>query len=40
VGVIRRVLLSAADSDRLRAVAAAAPVSRGLVRRFVAGDGT
>jgi proline dehydrogenase len=40
VGVIRGALLSAAGSDRLRAVAAAAPVSRGLVRRFVAGDGT
>ncbi len=40
MGVIREVLLSAARSDRLRAVAAGAPVSRGLVRRFVAGEGT
>jgi proline dehydrogenase len=40
VGVIRDALLAAARSDRLRAVAAGAPVSRGLVRRFVAGEGT
>jgi proline dehydrogenase len=38
--VIRRALLTAAGSDRLRAVAAGAPISRDVVRRFVAGETT
>ena len=38
--MIRRALLAAADSDRLRDVAAGTPVSRDVVRRFVAGEGT
>jgi proline dehydrogenase len=38
--VIRRTLLTAANSDRLRAVAAGAPISRDVVRRFVAGETT
>jgi proline dehydrogenase len=38
--VIRRALLAAAGSDRLRAVAAGAPISRDVVRRFVAGEAT
>jgi proline dehydrogenase len=38
--VIRRALLTVAGSDRLRAIAAGAPVSRDVVRRFVAGETT
>jgi proline dehydrogenase len=38
--VIRAALLAAAGSDRLRAVAAGAPISRDVVRRFVAGETT
>ncbi len=38
--MIRRALLAAAGSDRLRAVAAGAPISRDVVRRFVAGEAT
>jgi proline dehydrogenase len=38
--VIRRALLAAAGSDWLRDVAAGAPVSRDVVRRFVAGEAT
>jgi len=36
--VIRRVLLSVSRSDRLKEVVSGAPVSRGVVRRFVAGE--
>ena len=38
--MIRQLLLSASTSDRLRDVVAAAPVSRDVVRRFVAGPST
>jgi proline dehydrogenase len=38
--VIRRALLSLAANDRLKDVAAAAPISRDVVRRFVAGEAT
>ena len=38
--MIRRALLTAAGSDWLRAVAAGAPLSRDVVRRFVAGETT
>jgi proline dehydrogenase len=36
--VLRRVLLSAAANDRVRSLAANAPVARDVVRRFVAGE--
>ena len=36
--MIRRVLLSVSQSDRLKGALAQAPVSRGVVRRFVAGE--
>jgi proline dehydrogenase len=36
--VLRRILLSAANSDRLKRAVVRAPVSRGLVNRFVAGE--
>jgi len=36
--VLRRVLLSAAGSDRIKAAVVRAPFSRGVVNRFVAGD--
>ena len=36
--MIRRVLLSVSRSDRLKEVVSGAPVSRGVVRRFVAGE--
>jgi proline dehydrogenase len=36
--VIRRVLLSVSRSDRLKGVVSEAPISRGVVRRFVAGE--
>jgi len=38
--VLRRVLLSAAGSDRIKRVAVRAPLSRGIVSRFVAGEDT
>ncbi len=38
--MIRQVLLSVSQSDRLKALVAGAPVSRDVVRRFVAGEGT
>jgi proline dehydrogenase len=38
VQVIRRVLLSVSRSDRLKGVVSQAPVSRSVVRRFVAGE--
>jgi proline dehydrogenase len=36
--VLRRILLSAADSDRLKRAVVRAPVARGMVSRFVAGE--
>jgi proline dehydrogenase len=36
--VIRRVLLSVSRSDRLKGAVSGAPISRGVVRRFVAGE--
>jgi len=36
--VLRQVILSAAANDRVKTVVAGAPVSRGVVRRFVAGE--
>lgn len=38
--MIRRVLLSAADSEKLRDTAASAPVARDIVARYVAGEVT
>jgi proline dehydrogenase len=39
-GVLRQVLLQLAKSDRVRDLVETAPVSRDVVRRFVAGDST
>ena len=36
--MLRRMLLAAADNDRLRHLATTAPVARGVARRFVAGE--
>ena len=36
--MLRRALLAAADSDRLRDLASTAPVARGVAHRFVAGE--
>jgi proline dehydrogenase len=36
--VLRRALLSASDSDQVRRIVSRTPVSRGVVRRFVAGE--
>jgi proline dehydrogenase len=36
--VLRRMLLAASDSDRLRQLITSAPVTRGIVQRYVAGE--
>lgn len=38
--MIRRVLLSVSNNDKIRDTAVAAPLTRDMVRRFVAGEGT
>ena len=37
--MLRRILLTASQSDRTRRLVETAPVSQGVVRRFVAGTG-
>jgi proline dehydrogenase len=39
VPVLRRILLAASDSGRMRRLVTTAPVARGVVARYVAGDG-
>jgi proline dehydrogenase len=39
VPVLRRILLAASDSGRMRQLVTTAPVARGVVARYVAGDG-
>ena len=36
--MLRRVLLAASDSGRMRQLVTSAPVARGVVARYVAGD--
>src|SRR5437763_15516947 len=38
VPVLRRILLAASDSGRMRQLVTSAPVARGVVARYVAGD--